>query len=128
MPWKETDKKEGCTGAKRRARKKTEDRLQARVKAREVDGGFQGAAVDGVRGEMPAADGAGRGGEIYPAVETPEKGGTAHVKAVFDLLFRKYGLPLYIRSGNGPPLERQGSGAGIPGNHESADDGRPGVF
>jgi hypothetical protein len=27
------------------------------------------------------------------AIETPEKGDTAHIKAVFELLFRRYGLP-----------------------------------
>jgi hypothetical protein len=38
------------------------------------------------------------------AIETPEKGGAAHVKAVFEHLFRKNGLPFYIRSDNGPPF------------------------
>ena len=38
------------------------------------------------------------------AIETPEKGDTVHVKAVFEGLFRKYGLPEYIRSDNGPPF------------------------
>jgi hypothetical protein len=37
-------------------------------------------------------------------IETPEKGDTAHVKAVFELLFRAYGLPRFIRSDNGPPF------------------------
>jgi hypothetical protein len=38
------------------------------------------------------------------AIEAPEKGDTAHVKAVFEQLFKKYGLPRYIRSDNGPPF------------------------
>ena len=38
------------------------------------------------------------------AIEVPEKGDTHHVKAVFEGLFRKYGLPEYIRSDNGPPF------------------------
>ena len=38
------------------------------------------------------------------AIEVPEKGDTACVKAVFEALFRKYGLPEYIRSDNGPPF------------------------
>ena len=38
------------------------------------------------------------------AIEVPEKGDTYHVKAVFEGLFRKYGLPEYIRSDNGPPF------------------------
>jgi hypothetical protein len=38
------------------------------------------------------------------AIEVPEKGDIACVKAVFDALFRKYGLPEYIRSDNGPPF------------------------
>jgi transposase InsO family protein len=38
------------------------------------------------------------------AIEVPEKGDTGCVKAVFEGLFRKYGLPLYIRSDNGPPF------------------------
>ena len=43
-------------------------------------------------------------GKYLPAIETPEKGDTARVKAVFGLLFRAYGLPRFIRSGNGPPF------------------------
>jgi len=38
------------------------------------------------------------------AIEVPEKGDTASVKAIFMALFRKYGLPEYIRSDNGPPF------------------------
>ena len=38
------------------------------------------------------------------AIEVPEKGDTASVKAIFMALFRKYGLPKYIRSDNGPPF------------------------
>jgi putative transposase len=37
------------------------------------------------------------------AIEVPQKGDTAHVKAVFELLlFPTYGLPRFIRSDNGP--------------------------
>jgi transposase InsO family protein len=38
------------------------------------------------------------------AIEVPEKGDIACVKAVFEALFRKHGLPEYIRSDNGPPF------------------------
>jgi transposase InsO family protein len=38
------------------------------------------------------------------AIEVPEKGDTACVKEVFERLFRRYGLPEYIRSDNGPPF------------------------
>ena len=38
------------------------------------------------------------------AIEVPEKGDIPSVKAVFEALFRKYGLPEYIRSDNGPPF------------------------
>jgi transposase InsO family protein len=38
------------------------------------------------------------------AIEVPEKGNTISVKEVFIALFKKYGLPDYIRSDNGPPF------------------------
>ena len=38
------------------------------------------------------------------AIEVPEKGNTPCVMAVFEQLFKKYGLPEYIRSDNGPPF------------------------
>jgi hypothetical protein len=43
-------------------------------------------------------------GKYILAIETPEKGDTMHVKAVFEHLFRVRGLPRYIRSDNGPPF------------------------
>jgi hypothetical protein len=43
-------------------------------------------------------------GKYILAIETPEKGDTARVKAVFKPLFRAYGLPRFIRSDNGPPF------------------------
>jgi transposase InsO family protein len=101
-------KREGYTGTKRRARKKTEDRLQARVAAVEPNDVW---TVD-FKGWWWTA----KGEKCLPltvrdeakkyilAIETPEKGDTAHVKAVFELLFREYGLPRFIRSDNGPPF------------------------
>lgn len=38
------------------------------------------------------------------AIEVPEKGDVISVKAIFEALFTKYGLPEYIRSDNGPPF------------------------
>jgi len=38
------------------------------------------------------------------AIEVPEKGDMPHVKAILEVLFRRYGLPEYIRSDNGPPF------------------------
>jgi len=38
------------------------------------------------------------------AIEVPEKGNTSSIKEVFIALFKKYGLPEYIRSDNGPPF------------------------
>jgi transposase InsO family protein len=42
--------------------------------------------------------------ECLLAIETPEKGDTAHAKAVFEPLFRAYGPPRFIRSDNSPPF------------------------
>jgi transposase InsO family protein len=38
------------------------------------------------------------------AIDVAEKGDTAHVKAVFERIFKENGLPEYIRSDNGPPF------------------------
>ena len=38
------------------------------------------------------------------AIEVPERGNICSVKEIFKSLFRKYGLPEYIRSDNGPPF------------------------
>ena len=38
------------------------------------------------------------------AIDVVEKGDTASVKEVFKRVFKKYGLPKYIRSDNGPPF------------------------
>jgi transposase InsO family protein len=101
-------KKEGCTGKKKRTRKRTEDRLQARVEAKEPNDVW---TVD-FKGWWWTASGEkclpltvrDEYSKYLLAVETPEKGDTAHVKAVFELLFRAYGLPRFIRSDNGPPF------------------------
>ena len=42
--------------------------------------------------------------KLILAIEVPEKGNMSCVKAVFEALFRKNGLPEYIRSDNGPPF------------------------
>jgi transposase InsO family protein len=101
-------KKEGYTGRKKRTRKKAEDRLQARVEEKEpndvwtVD--FKGWWWTG-RGEkclpLTVRD---EQSKYILAIETPEQGDTAHIKAVFELLFHTYGLPRFIRSDNGPPF------------------------
>ncbi|MDR2730018.1 MAG: integrase core domain-containing protein [Treponema sp.] len=38
------------------------------------------------------------------AIDVTEKGDTASVKRVFQRVFKQYGIPLYIRSDNGPPF------------------------
>jgi transposase InsO family protein len=38
------------------------------------------------------------------AIDVVEKGDTASVKHVFQRIFKKYGMPQYIRSDNGPPF------------------------
>jgi putative transposase len=38
------------------------------------------------------------------------RGDTAHVWAVLDAAFREYGLPLHLRSDNGPPFASKGAG------------------
>jgi len=38
------------------------------------------------------------------AIDVVEKGDTASVKRVFKRIFKKYGIPQYIRSDNGPPF------------------------
>jgi transposase InsO family protein len=66
-----------------------------------VDGGFQRVAAGEKCLPLTVRD---EYGKYIPATETPEKGDTARVKAVFEHLFRQNGLPLYIRSDNGPSL------------------------
>jgi hypothetical protein len=59
------------------------------------------------------------------AIETPERGDTAPVKAVFELLFRKYG-PRYIRRDNGPPFTQSvGIEPVIGMGYEPGDKDRP---
>ena len=60
--------------------------------------------MDGERRKGSATDGAGRTQQLHTGDRNPQKGDTAHVKAVFELLFRTYGLPRFIRSDNGPPF------------------------
>jgi transposase len=103
-------KKEGYTGKKKRTRKKGEERLQARVKAEEANEvwtvDFKGWWWTG-RGEkclpLTVRDEAKK---YILAIETLEKGDTAHVKAVFELLFRKYGLPGTYEATTARPLAR----------------------
>jgi transposase InsO family protein len=94
-------KKEGYTSMKRRARKRTEERLQARVAAAEpndvwtVD--FKGWWWTGAGEKCLPLTVRNEWAKYLLAMETPEK-------AVFERLFRKYGLPRHIRSDNGPPF------------------------
>jgi transposase InsO family protein len=46
-------------------------------------------------------------------IDVAEKGDISHVKAVFERLFKEYGLPDYIRSDNGPPFASSASVWGL---------------
>jgi transposase InsO family protein len=46
-------------------------------------------------------------------IDVTEKGDISHVKAVFERIFKKYGLPEYIRSDNGPPFASSASVWGL---------------
>jgi transposase InsO family protein len=101
-------KREGYTEKRRRTRKKVEERLQARVKAARpnelwtVD--FKGWWWTPMKERCEPLTVRDEYSKNILAIEAPERGDTAHVKAVFELLFKKYGLPEYIRSDNGPPF------------------------
>jgi len=41
------------------------------------------------------------------AIDVVEKGDTVSVKRVFQRIFKKYGMPQYIRNDNGPPFIRR---------------------
>jgi transposase InsO family protein len=101
-------KREGYTGKKKRLRKKTEDRLQARIKAVAPNDvwtiDFKGWWWTGNGEKCLPLTVRDEYSKYILGIETPERGDTPHVKAVFELLFRRYGLPQYIRSDNGPPF------------------------
>jgi transposase InsO family protein len=68
--------------------------------------------------DQRSADGAGRGGinadsKFILGIGVAEKGDISHVKAVFERLFKEYGLPEYIRSDNGPPFASRASVWGL---------------
>ncbi|GHT54412.1 hypothetical protein FACS1894106_5620 [Spirochaetia bacterium] len=46
-------------------------------------------------------------------IDVTEKGDISHVKAVFQRIFREYGMPEYIRSDNGPPFASSASVWGL---------------
>jgi transposase len=101
-------KREGLTRKRRRRRAKDCGRIQARIKPRRpnelwtVD--FKGWWWTSAKERCEPLIVRDEYSKYILAVEVPEKGDTCHVKAVFEALFRKYGLPEYIRSDNGPPF------------------------
>jgi transposase InsO family protein len=101
-------KREGYTQKRKRPRKKVEERLQARVKATKANEvwtvdfkGWWWTPTDERCSPLTVRD---EYSKYIIAIETPEKGDIPNVKAIFERLFKKYGLPEYIRSDNGPPF------------------------
>jgi transposase InsO family protein len=101
-------KREGLTRKRRRRRAKECGRIQARIKPCKpnelwtVD--FKGWWWTSAKERCEPLTVRDEYSKYILAIEVPEKGDTYHVKAVFEALFRKYGLPEYIRSDNGPPF------------------------
>jgi transposase InsO family protein len=101
-------KREGLVQKRRRTRKAEGERIQARVKADKpnklwtVD--FKGWWWTPLKERCEPLTVRDEYSKMILVIEAPERGDTPHVKAIFKRLFRKYGLPEYIRSDNGPPF------------------------
>jgi len=101
-------KREGLTKRKRRRRIKDPYRMQAKIKSTKPNEvwtvdfkGWWWTPHDERCEPLTVRDDFSK---YLLAIETPERGDTPHVKAIFEALFRRYGLPEYIRSDNGPPF------------------------
>jgi len=101
-------KREGLTKKKRRHRTKDSGLMQVRIKPIKpndlwtVD--FKGWWWTSKKERCEPLTVRDEFSKYILAIEIPERGDTPCVKAVFEKLFKKYGLPEYIRSDNGPPF------------------------
>jgi transposase InsO family protein len=101
-------KREGYTKKRRRRRAKDCSLIQARIKPSKpnelwtVD--FKGWWWTSKKERCEPLTVRDEYSKYILAIEVPEKGDTYHIKAEFEAIFRKYGLPEYIRSDNGPPF------------------------
>ena len=98
----------GYTGVRRRRKIETGIIIQQRIKAEKpndvwtVD--FKGWWYSKNREKINPLTIRDEYSKYILAIDVVEKGDTAAVKAVFVRLFKEFGLPLYIRSDNGPPF------------------------
>jgi transposase InsO family protein len=101
-------KREGLTKKKRRPRVKTPALMQAKIKPTKpnelwtVD--FKGWWWTSLKERCEPLTVRDEYSKYILAIEVPAKGDTPNVMVVFKTLFRRYGLPEYIRSDNGPPF------------------------
>jgi len=98
----------GYAGVRRRRKIETGIIIQQRIKAEKpnevwtVD--FKGWRYSKNREKINPLTIRNEYSKFILAIVAVEKGDTAAVKAVFMRLFKEFGLPLYIRSDNGPPF------------------------
>jgi transposase InsO family protein len=98
----------GYTGSKRRRYLTAQVRIQERVKPKSpnevwtVD--FKGWWYTKDRERVNPLTVRDEHSKFILAIAVAEKGDTAAVKGVFKRIFKKYGMPRYIRSDNGPPF------------------------